>query len=232
MIHYLKRNNQLSGFWFGYIDSFVVIAIIFLVLFVSLYAESLIKSEREKQYINARDVFVSEIRQLGAQSEGSRQAGGWRISIADNILFNISSAEISPAGNTYINQIVAILKKFFEEEDIKATARIVIGGHSDTSGNNKWSEEERKRYNLRLSEIRANNVANIFQHEMPDMWMEAIGYGEKYPKKNASKRSENRRISIVIQLIAAEYLPPPSSNEMNMSFPYIPDDVWKNSSKN
>ena len=228
----MKNNTHLHGFWFGYIDSFIVIAIIFLVLFVSLYAESLIKSERDIQYINARDTFISDLKQLGAQSEGSRRAGGWRISIADNILFNISSAEISPAGNAYINQIIGILKKFFEEEGIKNTARIVIGGHSDTSGNIKWSEEERKRYNLRLSEIRANNVASIFQREMPDIWMEAIGYGEKYPKKNASKRSENRRISIVIQLIAAEYFEPDSSNEMKMSFPYIPDDVWKNSSKN
>jgi len=226
------RNNHLHGFWFGYIDSFVVIAIIFLVLFVSLYAESLIKNEREKEYINARDVFVTDLKQLGAQTEGSRRDGGWQISIADNILFKISSAEISPAGNKYINQIIAILNKFFEAEGIKNTARIVIGGHSDTSGNVRWSEEERKRYNLRLSQIRANNVANIFQREMPEIWMEAIGYGEKYPKKNAIMRSENRRISIVIQLIAAEYFPPDMPVEKNIVFPYIPDDVWKNSSKN
>lgn len=225
----MKNNSHLHGFWFGYIDSFVVIAIIFLVLFVSLYAESLIKSERDKNYINARDVFIEEIKTLDAGVEASRQSGGWQISIADKILFGLSSANITESGNIYIGKVIQILKKFFEEENIKRTARIVIGGHSDPSGNDKWSIEGRKRYNLRLSEIRANNVASIFQEKMPGTWMEAIGYGERYPKKDATSNSEHRRISIVIQLIAAEYFntDPDSTIEDGSTYTYIPDEVWK-----
>lgn len=225
----MNDNNSASGFWFSYIDSLTVIASIFLILFITVFSEIIIKDEIKVRYINARENAFSKLGNLLGEGtlEESINDGGWRITIADDILFSPNSAEVKTKGIKLIKKIAVILKNdfFINNEMIKST-RLIIGGHADTTRHQTWNDVILEEKNLFLSTRRANSVAKLLRQDLPNIIIEAIGYGHHKPKPGAKSNRENRRISIVLQPIAAEYFKSDTTITPK-KFDYMSDSKYK-----
>ncbi len=190
-----QSNSTISGFWFSYIDSLTILASIFLILFIVVSVRQSIADRKFNTFIKAWDTAEARLDSLKANPVLSPESGGWLLNIAENILFDSDSASISERGFEYLREVGQILNDFTKAAPVENSMRIVVGGHADTT----YIES----YNLWLSDQRANNVANELKKTMPDIFMEAIGYGEKFPKKTYK---ESRRITIVIQPISVHLL--------------------------
>lgn len=220
-------NSSEEGFWFSYIDVFTVLAALFFILFIYLVAEKAlyyprmddvraentalrdsldemsefveearIRNRDMIEFSNAWDTAFDRLKALNAEPEVSFKEGGWRINVAERILFPVESDSLTRNGMLYITRIGEILNEFvLRSAQIKNTIRIVVGGHADTGGTDQL--------NFELSDRRAERVKEILEKKIPDVAMEAIGFGEKYPK---ATRQESRRITIVIQPISVQLL--------------------------
>jgi len=133
--------------------------------------------------------------------------GGVRITLADNILFNLNSAELSETGRKKIEQISLIIASFLKKNpNYLKSLRIEIGGHTDKSGNDT--------INFPLSYNRSYSVSNVmkevFNKEKLDLnVIRNVGYGSKYPVPRTEKflvNPINRRVTIILQLISTELL--------------------------
>lgn len=158
-------------------------------------------SKEIKQFSDAWRMAEKEFIKHEARPYVDLKSGGWRLEIAENILFNSESAVLSEDGINRIEQIGKILKGFIQSSElVKKTIRIVVGGHCDPRGS--------KSFNLELSDNRANNVAERLKSTLKDtrVFIETIGYGYRYLKPNAKNYREHRRITITVQPIAVDYL--------------------------
>ena len=110
------------------------------------------------------------------------------IFIKDKILFKTNSARILPKSYPILDALVETIKKHPEIE------KIIIKGHTDSVGSRK--------YNLRLSQRRANAVRNyLIKKGIPPQKLEAVGYGEDYPiadNSTSEGRAMNRRVEFEI----------------------------------
>ena len=210
----MKSERSVSGFWFSYIDSLAIIASIFLILLICYMGEKVIRDKPVINFHERMKEMSPKLESLGAKPEPSFEKGGWILTIADSILFNFDSADITSDGNKFIGKVGNILNKLIPNSDIYNFFRVIVGGHADSTG--------KEDYNLNLSDRRANNVAYFLRRKLPNISMEAIGYGEKFPKPNAITNKENRRITIILQPIATIYLESGSFLELQQ-FTYISD---------
>lgn len=109
------------------------------------------------------------------------------VALSSDVLFAFGRAEVSDAAGARIKELVA---------EIPKGATVTIGGHTDNIGSDGA--------NQKLSEERAEAVAEIVKKERSDLKLEVTGYGEKEPvasngtpdKDDPVGRSKNRRVEI------------------------------------
>jgi outer membrane protein OmpA-like peptidoglycan-associated protein len=103
----------------------------------------------------------------------------------DRLNFEAGSAALSVHSKEQLKNIAAILSAY-------PTARIKIGGYTDSSGDPSS--------NLALSELRAQAVKSaVVQHGIAVSRIEAEGYGSSHPlssDETAAGRANNRRIAV------------------------------------
>lgn len=111
-----------------------------------------------------------------------------RIDIKEKIQFAIDKAEILPASDGLLNEVVGALQSHTE---IK---RIAIHGHTDSDGE--------ATYNQSLSERRANAVKTwLTTHGVDGARLESKGFGEAKPiagNDTPTGKEQNRRVEFLI----------------------------------
>jgi len=116
-----------------------------------------------------------------------RVGEGIKITFSSGILFDVNKAELRGEAKANIEKLAVILNKYPD-------TKIVVEGHTDSDG----SEE----YNLKLSQLRAQSVANQMSSVQVDPTRFTImGYGESQPAAdNATSEGKqaNRRVEIAI----------------------------------
>lgn len=252
---YKKSEKSIYGYWFSYIDALTVLAAIFVIFFVAAISQNMNKTVNNidvEQLLKERNELIERNKSLtmvveaqtkklakfeqawenvivalgsrGIQYETLFNDGGMKINISEKILFKLNSADISQQGYDHLGTLTGILDNFISDSEIRRTIRIIIGGYADTTGNRIWTVAQRKEFNLALSQRRAANVASELQKTFKDIPMEAVGYGENAEKPTAQ---DNRRITLVIQPIAKDLLPPTTVQETPKTFLYIDDLSYK-----
>lgn len=112
---------------------------------------------------------------------------GWSLGLPERLLFDFNESEIKTDHQTEINRLATQLLKY-------NLTKVKIVGHTDNIGNPE--------YNVKLSEKRAGNVAELFKAQhFTDENIHIVGKGAEQPiKPNDSDehRAENRRVSIII----------------------------------
>jgi len=110
---------------------------------------------------------------------------GWELQMTGKILFEFDSDILSADAHMRVLDMARALQEV-------GIARLRVEGHTD----NRGSEE----YNLRLSERRAQAVADVLLDAgMVHENLEVKGIGSALPIDNASDE-ENRRVAIVVPL--------------------------------
>lgn len=105
-----------------------------------------------------------------------------------NLKFVFDTANLIESSKKEIRRIVRVLR----ERNVK---QIIVEGHTDSKGSN--------RYNLELSERRANTVKSILMEELylKSEQVYAIGFGEERPiatNRTDRGRQENRRVDLKV----------------------------------
>jgi outer membrane protein OmpA-like peptidoglycan-associated protein len=105
-----------------------------------------------------------------------------------NILFDFNKATLRPESYPVLDSIAQVLKE-------NPTVVVEIGGHTDTRGS--------FRYNLRLSQARANSVREyLLQKGIEPNRLIAKGYGEMRPlvkpERTEADYQKNRRVEFRI----------------------------------
>ena len=105
------------------------------------------------------------------------------------ILFDTDSYALRYEASRDLDRVVEILLNYQETV-------ITVAGHTDSVGN--------EGYNQRLSEYRAQSVANyLVSRGVPQQRIRAVGYGESMPiasNSNESGRQRNRRVELDISV--------------------------------
>jgi outer membrane protein OmpA-like peptidoglycan-associated protein len=121
----------------------------------------------------------------GAKIE--RVGEGIMITFDSGILFDVDKAALKPDAQANLDKLAVILNKY-------ADTNILVDGHTDATG----SEE----YNLKLSQSRAQSVANYLASlQVATPRMAIMGYGESRPiatNDTAEGRAQNRRVEVGI----------------------------------
>ena len=133
------------------------------------------------------DKQAEEIKNEVPGAKVERVGEGIVVEFSDKILFAYDRADLSNAAENNLNKLADVLKKYPD-------TNIEIQGHTD----NKGSDD----YNLRLSERRANSVANYLRAKgIATSRVTTKGYGESAPKSandTEAGRAENRRVDFLI----------------------------------
>jgi len=112
---------------------------------------------------------------------------GWSLGLPERLLFGFNDSTIKPEHQADITRLANQLNKHHLD-------RLKIIGHSDNVGN--------AAYNFKLSEERAQSVANIFIAEkFNPSHLKIIGKGSAQPLRDndtEEHRAENRRVAIII----------------------------------
>lgn len=116
-----------------------------------------------------------------------RVGEGIKITFSSGILFDVNKAELRGDARTNIEKLAVILNKYPD-------TKIVVEGHTDADGSDE--------YNLKLSQLRAQSVANQMTSVQVDVTRFTImGYGESQPAADNSTpegKQANRRVEIAI----------------------------------
>ena len=116
-----------------------------------------------------------------------RVGEGIKITFSSGILFDVNKAELRGEAKTNIEKLAVILNKYSD-------TKIVVEGHTDSDGSDD--------YNLKLSQLRAQSVANQMSSVQVDPTRFTImGYGESQPAADNSTpegKQANRRVEIAI----------------------------------
>jgi outer membrane protein OmpA-like peptidoglycan-associated protein len=133
------------------------------------------KQERELRQIEGIDVARTDDDEL-------------RVTVRNEILFDFDSAGLRGASKDELREMADVFNRYND-------TTIVVGGHTDSTGS--------AAYNQRLSERRADTVANYLQNQgVRGSRIDAIGYGEgsaKASNSSASGRQQNRRVEIYVR---------------------------------
>lgn len=107
---------------------------------------------------------------------------------SSSILFKVDSHDINIYENSFLNELVELLKQSPKLE-------LIIEGHASSDGSIS--------YNQRLSEERAESVKQfLIEKGVRETRLSTIGYGEKRPKSNNNTkegRSINRRVEFTLK---------------------------------
>lgn len=136
---------------------------------------------------NEMDKRAAEMRAdlQGARIE--RIGEGIKITFDSGLLFDWDKSDLRPQAKTNIESLAKILNKYPDTD-------ILVEGDADNSG----SEE----YNLKLSERRAQSVANyLMVYGVPGSRISMVGLGEMNPIASNDTdygRQQNRRVEVAI----------------------------------
>ena len=112
---------------------------------------------------------------------------GWSLGLPERLLFDFNDSTIKPTHATEIQRLSSQLHKYKLD-------KVKIAGHTDNVGNPE--------YNLKLSEQRAQSVAEIFQNNgFNPQNMTIIGKGSSQPVEDNNTeehRAANRRVAVII----------------------------------
>lgn len=129
------------------------------------------------------------LRDLNAEVRGKQV----RIALSADVLFDFDKADLKPEARPSLEKVVAVLKSY-------PKANASIEGHTDSKGDDK--------YNLKLSERRAESVRKFLSAQGATLRMSTRGWGEKKPVAPNAKpdgrddpdgRQKNRRVEITVQ---------------------------------
>lgn len=139
-----------------------------------------------------------DVKSLATEESGTKKRGIKQVAQDDAIikkaskvgaliLFDTNSAKIKP-------ESLALLDKYGEALSARPGMDIVIAGHTDNRGNEK--------YNLMLSERRAKAVKEylVSHYQLAGGRLYVLGFGEHSPYKTnetAEGRSQNRRVEFI-----------------------------------
>lgn len=121
----------------------------------------------------------------GAKVE--RVGEGIVVEFSGKVLFGFDKSDLTAEARENLNSLMDILNKYPDTD-------IVIQGHTDNKGTDKYNQD--------LSERRAQAVSNyLTSHEIASKRLSTIGYGEtmpKYSNDSESGRAQNRRVEFLI----------------------------------
>ena len=113
----------------------------------------------------------------------------WELSLGVKLLFELDVDTLSDEGRAAVSEVAAELGKI-------GITRVRVEGHTDNVGSAK--------YNVRLSERRAESVAQWVAHAgLRKDAIERKGYGADKPvadNATAAGRAQNRRVVIAVQV--------------------------------
>jgi outer membrane protein OmpA-like peptidoglycan-associated protein len=133
------------------------------------------KQERELRQIEGVDVTRTDEDEL-------------KVTVKNEILFDFNSAALRSSSRDELREMANVFDRYSD-------TTIVVAGHTDSTGSAS--------YNQRLSDRRANAVANYLEDlGVRGSRLDAVGYGEARPKSSnasASGRQRNRRVELYVR---------------------------------
>jgi outer membrane protein OmpA-like peptidoglycan-associated protein len=137
------------------------------------------KQERELRQIEGVDVTRVDDDEL-------------KVTVKNEVLFDYNSTALRSASRSALEEMSEVFQRYND-------TTIVVEGHADSTGSAS--------YNQRLSERRADAVANYLQNlGVRGSRIDAVGFGESQPRatnNTASGRQLNRRVEINVRANAA-----------------------------
>jgi outer membrane protein OmpA-like peptidoglycan-associated protein len=115
-----------------------------------------------------------------------RQGNDLHLHIPENVTFAFDSSALQPAGKNALNNLSGVLRQYPE-------TLLEITGHTDSTGAEK--------YNMQLSDRRANSVASYLSAQGVQQRMIISGVGETNPvasNDTEAGRAQNRRVEMKI----------------------------------
>ncbi len=138
-----------------------------------------------QEYIEQQQEQFQQIPGVGVRRSGERLI----VTMPSTILFDTDSYALRYEARRDLDRVAEILMNFQE-------TNITVSGHTDSVGN--------EGYNQRLSEYRAQSVANyLVSRGVPPFRIGSVGYGESMPiasNSNDSGRQRNRRVELDIRV--------------------------------
>lgn len=143
-----------------------------------------VKAEAEAELNNAKVEEVTDVNGLKAV----------KITFDSGLLFNTSSAELSAASKTNLDNLAKLMKKY-------STCAIDAYGHTDNQGWRNATAEESVQKNQQLSEQRARSVVNYLKAAgvADSQFKNVAGKGSSEPVADNSTKAgqeQNRRVEI------------------------------------
>ena len=115
-----------------------------------------------------------------------------KVTVKNEVLFDYNSTALRSASRSALQEMSEVFQRYND-------TTIVVEGHADSTGSAS--------YNQRLSERRADAVANYLQNlGVRGSRIDAVGFGESQPRSSnntASGRQLNRRVEINVRANAA-----------------------------
>ena len=137
------------------------------------------KQERELRQIEGVDVTRVDDDEL-------------KVTVKNEVLFDYNSTALRSASRSALEEMSEVFQRYND-------TTIIVEGHADSTGSAS--------YNQRLSERRADAVANYLQNlGVRGSRIDAVGFGESQPRASnntASGRQANRRVEINVRANAA-----------------------------
>jgi len=135
------------------------------------------------------DVQEAKLREKleGAGVSVTRDGDNIILNMPGNLTFDTDSTTVKSSFRPVLDAVSEVLKEY------KSTM-IQVAGHTDSTGGDK--------YNLMLSQQRAQSVANILgSFGVQQVRMDTVGFGETQPiasNGTASGREQNRRVELTL----------------------------------
>ncbi|MED5387267.1 MAG: OmpA family protein [Pseudomonadota bacterium] len=135
------------------------------------------------------DVQEAKLRQKleGAGVSVTRDGDNIILNMPGNLTFDTDSSTVKSSFRPVLDAVSEVLKEY------KSTM-IQVAGHTDSTGGDK--------YNLMLSQQRAQSVANVLAgYGVQQVRMDIVGFGETQPiasNSTASGREQNRRVELTL----------------------------------
>lgn len=135
------------------------------------------------------DVQETKLRQQLASTGVSVTRNGDNIilNMPNAVTFGVDQTELSEGAKSVLNSVVLVAKEY-------SKTQLNVLGYTDSSGSDS--------YNLRLSQVRASEVANYLTSKgLASSRVRSQGKGESSPiasNNSAEGRAQNRRVEIVL----------------------------------
>ena len=153
--------------------------------------------DEAKELQSYRSEFFGRLRDLLGNQDGVRIEGD-RFVFSSEVLFEVASADLSPAGEQEIAKVAAILASVAGDIPQELDWVIRVDGHTDNrplSGRGRFAD------NWELSQARALSVVRFMSEDLgiSPTRLAANGFGEYQPVNPADTpeaRAQNRRIEL------------------------------------